>query len=620
MSAKPNADSKGRLSPVGAAVTLLEAAHMGGLFLLLPTLAFQNSFCGPECSSNLEIDYLCNATNLQAPRWLFLWLLAEAVFYVAMKAKLAYLQSIDPQEAHFKATNIMTIQERQVLWDRVMKADSHDMLGYLESWFFDTPMEEISTEELRDFVAWGYFDNRNQEHLSKEETQQLSRFVLQAMEQVRIQKEREQRDEGNTTAAAAKPPATAKITSLCSSATFATDDSTHSSSSFSMDDDESMEESCQWAPIPETENASDQLERHQSMFQNALVQSKNTPERELAQMMKKITELHKESQNSKLGAVNKDRPYRFGRPTADPLLGVRIFPLVVYLLVFLTTEIPGRFLLGLLGFQRCQVGSVTYHYRPARSNNEEVNKKKIPLVFIHGIGVGPIVYLPFVAQMMLASDRAIFLPEVQSVSAFRPWIMPKDALTPDQVAVSLSLMLATQGFGQATFAAHSFGTFWMTYMIKYAPDYVAGVVFLDPVNFCLKNSTLTRRVVYNTPDAGDVGYMIKTDMMVNWSVQRNFSWTRGNMFVEDLGDKPCAVFLSGEDRVAPSALQQAYLESHKSFSTKEADDVSKEDFEVGNSLVVFAGCDHGLWMLNPVENFPKIVTSMEVLTDRKSVV
>ena len=66
-------------------------------------------------------------------------------------------------------------------------------------------------------------------------------------------------------------------------------------------------------------------------------------------------------------------------------------------------------------------------------------------------------------------------------------------------------MLANHGYTKATFSGHSFGTFWMSYMAKYAPEAVAGLVFLDPVCFCLHNSSLTRSVVYNAPDPGDIG-------------------------------------------------------------------------------------------------------------------
>jgi pimeloyl-ACP methyl ester carboxylesterase len=204
----------------------------------------------------------------------------------------------------------------------------------------------------------------------------------------------------------------------------------------------------------------------------------------------------------------------------------------------------------------------------------------------------------------------------------------------------MSMMLANHGFAQATFMGHSFGTFWMSYMVKYGQAMIAGLVFIDPVCFCLYDSLLTQRTVYNPPDPGDSGYLVKTDMMVNWSIQRNFSWVQGNLFVEDIPDDiPVAVFISGNDRVAPCHIQKDYLQTHRDckvqslehyyYTTKTTADAifnvhdktrtNANPWETQDlSVMIFDGYDHGLWLLHPSQTMPPIVHAMEALTRQAS--
>ena len=239
----------------------------------------------------------------------------------------------------------------------------------------------------------------------------------------------------------------------------------------------------------------------------------------------------------------------------------------------------------------------------------------MPIVFVHGIGIGFVFYIFFLLEL-IKTGRPIFLPEIPEVSAFRPWNFPNSVHSPHHVAASLSTMLASNGFASATFMGHSFGSLWLSYMTKYAPDFVAALVFLDPVCFCLYNSYVSLRGVYSRPDPGDPGYLVRTDMMVSWSKQRNFSWNRGNLFVEEMKNKPCTVFLSGADRVAPSIIQQSYLEGHGAKIT-EFKKVSTHDFETSNLLVVvFPGDGHGEWARNAFETSPTIVQCAEVMAKK----
>ncbi|CAB9523359.1 expressed unknown protein [Seminavis robusta] len=503
------------------------------------------------------------------PLWVDIVMVAELGFYLLMRAKIAYLQSVDPLEAYLSSAHILTLEERQRLWGRVMQAKSSDVAAYFESWFFDVTIDDISQHELQNFVCWCYFDGRNQEHLTTEEHDQLDSFVSHARRLIQKEKRKSMKNLDNEVAARAMPRPSKKLV----------------------------------------------FDAHRKLLDKSLTNSKAIPEAELAEIMRKMTECHETFTEKPSDDEEEKQSRRFGRPTADPLLGIRVAPLTIHLVFFLL-EVVLRVALWFAGFRRCRVNKkAVYYYHPG---SPQQDKETTPLVFIHGIGVGPVVYLPLIFKMM-SSGRPIFLPEISTVSAMRPWVFPGECLNPDQVATTLATMLASHGYTQATFAGHSFGTFWLSYVIKYAPDIVAGLVFMDPVCFCLYDSSLTRSVVYNQPDPGDVGYLIRTDMMVNWSVQRHFSWVRGNLLLEELmeQDVPTVVFLSGDDRVAPSDVQESYLKQHEECQIEDLDSTPDGYFEKGNlNVVVFRGCDHGHWMLTPEKTLPRIQDAMETLCQR----
>jgi len=127
------------------------------------------------------------------------------------------------------------------------------------------------------------------------------------------------------------------------------------------------------------------------------------------------------------------------------------------------------------------------------------------------------------------------------------------------VASTLSAMLSSHGFAMADFVGHSYGTSWLSYMAKIAPEFVGTLVFVDPICFCLHHSHLTRQFIYQRANPGDVSYLIRTDLMVHFTLQRAFPWSRISLFVEELEGLNTAVFLSEEDCLVPSDKISTYI-------------------------------------------------------------
>lgn len=151
-------------------------------------------------------------------------------------------------------------------------------------------------------------------------------------------------------------------------------------------------------------------------------------------------------------------------------------------------------------------------------------------------------------------------------------------------------------------------------MCKYAPNAIAAALFLDPICFCLHVPRLTKQFVYHQPDPGTISYMVRTDVNVNWTIQRSFPWARIVLFTEDI-DIPCAVFLSDRDQLVPAAKIESYLQS-KGAPVKDYAQVDRAFFSEGDmNVTVFRGDGHGDWVDDP-STAPTIATCAEVLCEK----
>jgi len=186
--------------------------------------------------------------------------------------------------------------------------------------------------------------------------------------------------------------------------------------------------------------------------------------KQMAALMRKITESYEalehieiKARDGFLSAAGKltdnsifklQEPKRYARYSSDPILGIAASPLSITLLLLSATEISVRILLKRRGFERRSIGPVTYYYHPGNNNkssfmdtdpteydgiSRQQNAKSIPIVFVHGIGVGIVCYIPLIDALM-ESGRPIFLPELPYVSAFRPWQSSRNVLSPAVVA------------------------------------------------------------------------------------------------------------------------------------------------------------------------------------------
>jgi len=347
------------------------------------------------------------------------------------------------------------------------------------------------------------------------------------------------------------------------------------------------------------------------------------PSKQMADLMRKITgcyEALEGVENSAMdafvqvtGYVGKNllpsgkEPPRYLKYSCDPLMDVASYPLMFHILILLATEGGLRVMMKLRGFRRLRVGPISYYYHPGKSqifernNSENEEADRVPIVFCHGIGVGLIFYMTLIDELMTL-DRPLILPEIPYVSGFRPWQGPNCVLPPAAVTSSLMSILACHGHSRGAFIGHSYGTAWVSFMCKYAPSAVAAVLFLDPVCFCLHCPRLTQKFVYHRADPGSTSHMIRTDVNINWTIQRGFPWARISLFTEQIPCVPCCIFLSELDALVPSAKIEKYLRA-KGAVVLDADASGRNHFSSFSkpshpiNVTIFRDQGHGDWPL-----------------------
>jgi pimeloyl-ACP methyl ester carboxylesterase len=414
---------------------------------------------------------------------------------------------------------------------------------------------------------------------------------------------------------------------------------------------ESMKERLEQARLfsKQRQRLTQQLKGYRIMLTRMREMSSAVPAQQMSMLMRRITECNQSLEHLEqraqaafeqaTGFARKNLPFmqhreprRFAKYSSDPLLGIVTYPLWFCLTLNFLTEAPLRFMMRRRGLERRSIGPVRYYFHPGRqasSENEESmsdhgtqpsfdGEADIPIIFVHGIGVGLIAYMPLV-DALLATGRPLFFPEIPYVSAFRPLQSPNAVLSPAAVVSTMTAMLATHGYMSGTWMGHSYGTSWLSYMIKYASHAVSAVAFLDPICFCLHQPRLTKAFVYISPDVGQLAYFVRTDAIVNWTVQRSFPWAWICLFLDQI-DVPCSIFLSEKDALVPALHVETYLRRN-SVSVIDFDQVSERYFENESQFncVIFRGAGHGDWTESPSETVPTIVTAVEVLCRRAQV-
>lgn len=176
-----------------------------------------------------------------------------------------------------------------------------------------------------------------------------------------------------------------------------------------------------------------------------------------------------------------------------------------------------------------------------------------PVVLIHGIGVGPLPYVPFVKELLQCFDetRDFIVVELPAVSQ---QVAPPQ-LTSELFVMSMRELFAKEGLPPARFIGHSYGTMCMAWIVKSAPDLAESYAFLDPGCFLLHHTKALKAIIYK--EALSEGeklfeYFLRSELFFSNHMRRHFVWFKNVLFFDDIPThQPTLILLSEHDDIMP---------------------------------------------------------------------
>ena len=209
---------------------------------------------------------------------------------------------------------------------------------------------------------------------------------------------------------------------------------------------------------------------------------------------------------------------------------------------------------------------LTYWCRPHTSKN------RLPILFIHGIGIGLYPYTNFLAELNAQVDDdeddgqvGILAVELMPIS-FR---ITQAALSKDEMCAELHQIVAAHGYHRFVLITHSYGSVIATHMLSNASlrPMIASALLIDPVCFLLHMPDVAYNFTARKPRRANewqLWYFASMDPDVAHTLGRRFFWRENVMWKEDVEDCIRAgiritVSLSGRDIIVNTEAVGRYL-------------------------------------------------------------
>ncbi|CAK4084697.1 unnamed protein product [Aphanomyces euteiches] len=272
-----------------------------------------------------------------------------------------------------------------------------------------------------------------------------------------------------------------------------------------------------------------------------------------------VSRLYKMAKVDESKAKPSQKPHPCIRHTLDEFNSVAR-PWLIYACTFALDYLCAAFL-SLAGFRRHHLRQgLGYWHRDAMTR--PVGE---PLVFVHGIGAGLVLYLPLLWSFLTTHpNRAILLVETPYVSMQLVDDVPNKAETLE----ALQKMLDTHHIASAHWMGHSLGTVICSWVCQELPHAVSHATFIDPIVFYLWKRDVAYNFLYRSPSTGLqvlMWYFASTELHIVHVMRRHFWWYNMVCFPEHLPRDPktghvaASVFLSTHDLIINAAHVAAHL-------------------------------------------------------------
>ncbi|KAK9428104.1 hypothetical protein V1505DRAFT_316403 [Lipomyces doorenjongii] len=216
----------------------------------------------------------------------------------------------------------------------------------------------------------------------------------------------------------------------------------------------------------------------------------------------------------------------------------------------------------LVSAHRSPVKNLTYYHRPHTARG------KLPLLLIHGIGVGLYPYIDFLTELnpkthKTEGDIGIIAVEILQVSSR----ITEPVLTKEDICHQIRAILSHHGFDMVVLVTHSYGSVIATHLLHNPAmtNRIASVVVVDPITVQLHHPDVAYNFTFRKPKSANewlLWYFGSMDMGVAHTLGRRFFWSENILWNEDLCDRHATIFLAEKDNIVHTEQVRAYLLNH----------------------------------------------------------
>lgn len=274
---------------------------------------------------------------------------------------------------------------------------------------------------------------------------------------------------------------------------------------------------------------------------------------------------------------NPDLSNRVIRLTLDPIK-FQLRPFGLYF-VFNLANVAVKRMLKRAGFRQAQCNhpsgyGLRYFVRKPPGWSQLLAKdRSVPLIFIHGLGIGLFQYvnfLKYLAHSPWARKRPVVIliqpsisQEIFSEQHLRP--PTRESLTAD-----ICQLIYTEDFAQVgiELVGHSMGTIVAAWVIKALSkkEIIRRICLIDPVCFCLWEAHVCYNFLYSHPRTSIeklIRYFVGTELGIGYHIHRYFSWSSNILWPFEVpgftNSKRFQVFLSENDSILNAPRVRNYL-------------------------------------------------------------
>lgn len=205
--------------------------------------------------------------------------------------------------------------------------------------------------------------------------------------------------------------------------------------------------------------------------------------------------------------------------------------------------------------------TVTYWHR------QHTSKSRLPVLFIHGIGIGLYPYVNFLAELNHATeanamdgDVGIIAVEIMPIS-FR---ITHAALGKEDICTEIVKILKKHNWDKFVLVTHSYGSVIATHLLRseLASSMIGPMLLIDPVTILLHHPDVAYNFTSRKPKRANeyqLYYFGSKDMGVAHTLSRTFFWSENILWKHDVSGRRITVILSAKDLIVDTEAVGRYL-------------------------------------------------------------